>query len=162
MSHNPEFDVEQDDPTVDTTPMFLTFRIGELHYGIDIGYVTEIVGLHHISPIPDTDPHVKGVINLRGKIIPVLDVRLRLGLEERDYDNRTCTIVLDVEGAEVGLIVDIVREVIQIPAESIAPPPDLSRDDTQRYIAGLARVDDDVNVLIDAPRLVLQHRLEAA
>ena len=97
------------DEDVAQTPKYLTFAVADLAYGIDIGCVTEIVGLQSISPIPDTPAEVRGVINLRGKVIPVMDVRLRFGLEPRAYDNRTCTVVLSVGGVEVGIIVDTVN-----------------------------------------------------
>jgi len=133
-----------------TLEKYLTFRVGEEDYGISIHYVSEIVGLQKITPVPDVPPYVKGVINLRGKIIPVLDMRLRLGMPERSYDERTCIIVVNVEGDLLGLIVDRVNEVTDIPQEQIEPPP----SEEGGFVMGLGKVGEGVKILLDVHKIL--------
>lgn len=133
--------------------MYLTFALGDEEYGVGIAGVTEIVGMQRIMPIPDMPPYLKGVINLRGKVIPLMDVRLRFRMPERAYDDRTVIIVMEVEDAPVGLIVDGVREVREIPPGQIDAHM-RGRDGARSVIAGIGRVGDRVSVLLDPPVLV--------
>jgi purine-binding chemotaxis protein CheW len=109
--------VFRDDDNVDD--MYLTFGVATEEYGIGIGYVTEIVSMQHIVHLPESAPAIKGVINLRGKVIPVMDLRLRFGLAPKEYTERTVIIVLSVEDVPVGLVVDHVSEVLEIPPTHI-------------------------------------------
>lgn len=106
---------------------FLTFSLGKEDYGVEIKYVTEIIGIQSITEVPDLPAYINGIINLRGKIIPVMDVRLRFGKTVREYDDRTCIIVIDINDISIGLIVDRVSEVINIPESEIVPPPQLDK-----------------------------------
>jgi len=133
---------------------YLTFSMGDVGYGIAIGHVTEIIGLQRITFVPGTPHYVRGVINLRGKVIPVMDVRARFGLPGREYDNRTCTIVVDVDGKPVGLIVDRVAEVADIPTREIEERPGLGATADSEYILGLGKTPDGVKILLDVERLV--------
>lgn len=135
---------------------FLTFFINKEEYGIDIRYVTEIIGVQSITEVPDMPVYIKGVINLRGKVIPVMDVRLRFGLEERSYDDRTCIVVINIEEQAVGLIVDRVSEVLDIPAGEIEPPPQLHLGKKGRLLLGMGKVDDGVKILLDAQKLLCE------
>lgn len=132
---------------------FLTFALGTEAFGLEIRNVTEIVGVQPITPIPEVPVFVKGVINLRGKIIPVIDVRLRFGREEKDYDDRTCIVVVDIQDICVGLIVDSVSEVITIDDANIVPPPDFRTGAQNRYIKAIGKVGNDVKLLLDCDRL---------
>ena len=143
--------VEQDDSIED---MYLTFDLGNEEYGVGIADVTEIVGMQKIMPITDMPDHVRGVINLRGKVIPVMDVRLRFGMPARAYDDRTVIIVLEVDEAPAGLIVDSVREVLEIPTGNIDRPARFARGGARPVIAGLGRIEDRVAVLLDPGVLV--------
>lgn len=134
--------------------MYLTFDLGSEEYGVGIAGVTEIVGMQRIMPIPDMPTYVKGVINLRGKVIPLMDIRLRFGMPERAYDERTVIIVMEVEDAPVGLIVDGVREVREIAADHIDRHARVGRSSARSVIAGIGRVGDRVAVLLDPPVLV--------
>ena len=138
--------------------LFMTFRIGEQDYGIEILDVNEIVGLQTITEVPDVPGFVKGMINLRGNVIPVVDVRLRFGMEEREYDPRTCVVVVTVGDATVGLVVDRVNEVGTFPPESISPPPDQPGERAARsdFISGLGKQGDHVTILLDTARLLQQ------
>ena len=146
-------DEEEEDTQQDK---FLTFFINREEYGIDIRYVTEIIGIQNITEVPDVSDFIKGVINLRGKVIPVMDVRLRFGMEERPYDGRTCIIVIHVEGQAVGLIVDRVSEVLDIPESEIEPPPRVYRGTKGRFLLGLGKVGDSVKILLNAGNFLFE------
>ena len=133
---------------------FLTFVIGQACYGLDIKDVTEIIGIHKITAMPNMPPYIKGVINLRGNIIPVMDVRARFGLEDREYDDRTCIIIIDVDETLLGLAVDTVNEVLDIEHTQIQPPLSIGNETANTFINGLGKVGTDVKVLLDAHRLI--------
>lgn len=133
---------------------FLTFSLGNESYGIEIRYVTEIIGIQPITEIPDLPEYVKGIINLRGKIIPVMDVRLRFNKEPKDYNDRTCVIVVDIRDAAIGLVVDSVSEVIAIPEQNIIEPPKISKRYQNRYIKSIGKVGNEVKLLLDCEMLL--------
>lgn len=139
---------------------YLTFTLSKESYGIDIRYVTEIIGLQEITEIPELPEYVKGIINLRGKIIPVMDVRLRFRKEPRAYDDRTCVIVVDIKDISVGLIVDSVSEVITIPEEDVVKPPRMNKDFKNRYIKNIGKAEDNVKLIIDCEKLLTDNELE--
>ncbi len=138
---------------------FLTFKIGHEQYGLGIEYVIEIIEMIKITPMPEAEPYMKGVINLRGKVIPVMDIRLRFGMDERKADPRTCIIVVKVDDLEIGLIVDTVSEVVDIPQEHIEDPPKLQKQKEQRFVMGMGKIDDDVHILLDLQILVFTNSL---
>jgi purine-binding chemotaxis protein CheW len=141
---------------------YMTFLIGDQNYGIDIMHVTEIVGLQDIAEVPDVPSYVKGMINLRGNVIPVIDVRDRFGMTERDYDARTCVVVVTVGGSTVGLIVDRVNEVAVFPEEQISQPP--QRGETSQgseYICGLGKQGEQVTILLETNRLIYGNKVPA-
>lgn len=133
---------------------YLTFNLGEEVFGLEIRYVTEIIGLQPITKIPEVASYIKGVINLRGKIIPVIDMRLKFGKEPEEYTDRTCIVVIDTEEVVVGLIVDKVSEVMSIDDEDVVPPPDQRTGIRNRYIKGIGKVDGDVKLLLDCQTLL--------
>ena len=139
---------------------FLTFTLGNEEYGIEIRNVTEIIGIQRMTDLPDTPPFVKGVINLRGKVIPVIDVRLRFNFEEKDYNDRTCIIIVNIENMSVGLIVDTVSEVMDIPEGNIEPPPKVNSKAGSRYIKGLGKVGEEVKILLDTHTLLFGDEIE--
>ncbi|MDD2421206.1 MAG: chemotaxis protein CheW [Heliobacteriaceae bacterium] len=141
---------------------FLTFLVGKEEYGIEIKYVTEIIGgIQAITEVPEVPEYVKGIINLRGKIIPVMDVNLRFRKDARDYDDRTCIIVIDIDDLSVGLIVDNVAEVVSIADEEIVPPPDARAGFQNRYIKGIGKAGNAVKLLLDCQRLLSNEHLES-
>lgn len=139
---------------------YLTFHMAGEDYGIEIRYVTEIIGIQNITEVPDMPSYIKGVINLRGKIIPVMDVRLRFNLPSREYDDRTCIIVVQFEDTVVGLVVDQVCEVANIPAEQIEPPPPSSTGASSRYIKGMGKMENEVKILLDIAKLLYDEELD--
>jgi purine-binding chemotaxis protein CheW len=142
------------EPSEDTQEgKFLTFALGSEEYGIEIRHVTEIIGMQRITELPDVADYIRGVINLRGKVIAVMDARLRFGLPLRPYDERTCIIVVDIRETIVGVIVDSVSEVLDIPEQNIEPPPKVNRSAGSRYIRSLGKVGDQVKILLDIDKL---------
>ena len=140
---------------------FLTFALGAEDYGIEIKFVTEIIGIQEINKLPEVPDYIKGIVNLRGKIIPVIDVRLKFKKKPIEYTDRTCIIVIDTGDIGVGLIVDSVSEVISIDDENIVPPPDSRTGIQNKYIQGIGRVDDRIELLLDCERLFMDDEVQA-
>lgn len=138
---------------------FLTFMLGQETFGIEIKYVTEIIGIQAITEIPELPDYIKGIINLRGKIIPVMDVRLRFKKEPIEYNDRTCVIVIDIKDLSIGLIVDSVAEVITIPDQDIVEPPQMNKGFNNRYIKNIGKVGNDVKLLLDCEKLLTEDEL---
>lgn len=141
---------------------FMTFQTGKEFFGISISYVNEIIAMQPIAAIPEVDDYIKGLINLRGKIIPVIDVRVRFKMEPSEYTDRTCIIVIDVNSTMIGLIVEKIAEVDTIADDSIVPPPSLGRKEHEhnKYVYGLARTGDAVKLLLDPEKLIRQDEIE--
>lgn len=142
---------------------YMTFKSGSEHFGLDIQYVNEIIKVPSITAIPRTEAYIKGLINLRGKIVPVIDVRLRFNQDPLQYDDRTCIIVINVGDVTVGLIVEQIAEVIEIKEENILPPPKMGRVDKtdHRFVYGIARVGNSVKLLLDPDKLLHDEDLSA-
>ncbi|MCL2348629.1 MAG: chemotaxis protein CheW [Planctomycetaceae bacterium] len=141
--------------------MYLTFRLGNEDYGIEIRYVTEIVGMQKITEVPDMPSFVKGVVNLRGQVIPVLDMRLRFNMDPRPYDERTCIVVVNINTSQVGLVVDTVNEVRNINDDQISPPPRTAGASSAQYIQGMGKVGEDVIILLEGQRLLFEQEVAA-
>ncbi|MGD0094369.1 MAG: chemotaxis protein CheW [Planctomycetota bacterium] len=139
---------------------YLTFRIVNEDYAIEIAHVTEIVTAQKITEVPDMPEYLKGVINLRGQVVPVVDVRTRFRLPPRPYDERTCFVVVRLQDLNVGLAVDTVCEVLIIPAAQVSPPPKLSKGPGSRYVKGLGKSGDTVKILLDVGKLLLDAEME--
>ena len=152
-----------DDENEDTQAnKYLFFKIGKESYGIGIWHIIEIIELQRISEVPDMPSYVKGVINLRGKVIPIIDLRLRFGLEERSYDDRNCIVVTEIDKVLIGFIVDTVEEVVEIPENQVEPPPQFkSVRSEDRYISGLGKVGDAVKILLDVEKIIQDQSLRA-
>jgi purine-binding chemotaxis protein CheW len=151
MEGNETFLEEQEDTQ---HGRYLTFNLGEEVFGLEIRYVTEIIGIQPITKLPEVASYIKGIINLRGKIIPVIDMRLKFGKEPAEYDDRTCIVVIDTQELVVGLIVDKVSEVMVIEDADIVPPPDYRTGIRNRYIQGIGKVDGNVKLLLDCKLLL--------
>lgn len=142
---------------------YLTFELGAEEYGIPIIKVKEINGMMPITKVPQTDDFVKGVINLRGKVIPVIDLRLKFGMASIEYTDRTCIIVVEVTGAKgtvsIGLVVDGVSEVNNIKEEEIEDSPAFGTSLSTEYIMGMAKKEDGVKILLDINRVLATQEL---
>jgi purine-binding chemotaxis protein CheW len=147
--------LEQEDTQKDR---YLTFMIENECYGIEILYVTEIIGIQAITEIPELPVYVSGIINLRGKIIPVIDVRIRFKKEKKEYSDRTCVVVVDISDLSIGLIVDSVAEVLTIPEGDIVDPPNINKANN-RYIRNIGKVGNEVKLLLDCEKLLSEHEL---
>ena len=143
---------------------YLTFLLAQEQYGIGILKVKEIIGMMAITPIPKTPSHVKGVINLRGKVIPVIDLRLKFNLEETDYTERTCIIVIEIHAGEsilpIGIVVDAVSEVINIRREDIEDTPAFGTKLNTDYILGMAKIDGNVKILLEIDNVLNANEME--
>jgi len=131
---------------------FLNFRVDSSTYGIELRNVTEIIGIQPITPVPDVPDYIRGVINLRGSITPVMDVRLRFKKGFKEYNDRTCVIVINIHGKSLGMIVDSVSEVITIPETEIVPPPEMGKED--KFIKGVGKVGNEVVLLLDCEKIL--------
>lgn len=133
---------------------YLTFQLGSDIFGIEIKFVTEIIGIQSITYVPQVPSYVKGIINLRGKIIPVIDMRLKFKKPQIEYDDRTCIIVIELDDVSIGLIVDRVTEVLNIGDDSIVPPPSYKSGYQNKYIKGIGKVGSDIKMLLDCEMIV--------
>lgn len=137
----------------------LSFSIGDVIYAINIKYVKEIIAVEQITVVPKIPGYIKGVINIRGKVVPVISVRKRFGIEEIPYDDRTCIIVLEFEdGDQVGIIVDRVQEVITAKKSSISKPPDSKNVNANKYIKSIINLEDGKRLLISCDKLINDDR----
>ena len=137
---------------------YLTFTLADEEYGIGILKIKEIIGMMPVTTVPQTPDFVKGVINLRGKVIPVMDLRLRFGMDSIDYTERTCIIVVEIEGSsgtiQIGIVVDSVSEVLNIKGEDIEETPTFGAKLNTDYILGMAKMEGSVKILLDIDRVL--------
>ena len=151
-----EIDVDNEDSQRDK---YLTFLVDSGEYGIAIRFVTEIIGLQKITEVPDLPAFIKGVINLRGKIIPVMDMRSRFGIAGDNYDDRTCIVVVEIGDKTIGMVVDRVSEVVDISPAQIEPPP-RSSSRSSRYIQGIGKIDDQIKILLEVACLLTEEEMD--
>jgi len=141
-------------PTIDNEESkYLTFKLTNEEYGVEILKVREIIGVMNITAVPQMPVYMKGVINLRGKVIPVVDLRLKFGLQELEYTEQTCIIVVDV-GKEIGIIVDTVSEVLDITSDNVEPSPSMGGSVDTSFILGMGKVGDSVKILLDIDKVL--------
>jgi purine-binding chemotaxis protein CheW len=144
---------------------YLTFALADEEYGIGILKVKEIIGMMPITTVPRTPEFVNGVINLRGKVIPVVDLRLKFGMEEIDYTERTCIIVVEIEGVSgtvlMGVVVDSVSEVLNIKGDEIEDTPSFGTGLDTEYILGMAKMEGGVKILLDIDRVLSAEEIVA-
>lgn len=137
---------------------YLTFHLGNEEFAIQVLRVREIMGVQEITAVPQTASYVKGVINLRGKVIPVVDLRLKFGLPEMEYTQRTCIIVVQIQGEgeklPIGVIVDAVSEVVTLQAGEIEDTPDFGDGVATPYLLGMAKIKGKVKILLDIDRVL--------
>lgn len=133
---------------------YLTFRLADEEYGLEILRVQEIKGYSKVTPLPNTPPEVRGVMNLRGAVVPILDLRTRFGLAGAEYTRFTVIIVVTVGAKIVGLVVDAVSDVLNVAASEVVPTPDLGAGVDTSYMTGMARTGDRLITLLNVNRLV--------
>ncbi len=146
-----------------TTGKFLTFTLKEEEYGIGILKVKEIIGMMPVTSVPRTPEFIKGVINLRGKVIPVVDLRLKFAMEAIDYTDRTCIIVVEIDSADatvlIGIVVDAVSEVLNIKESEIEETPQFGTSLNTDYILGMAKMEGGVKILLDIDKVLSQQEI---
>jgi purine-binding chemotaxis protein CheW len=144
---------------------YLTFTLDREEYGIGILKIKEIIGMMPVTAVPQTPEYVKGVINLRGKVIPVVDLRLRFGMDSMEYNERTCIIVVEIKGQSgnvlIGTVVDSVSEVLNIKGKDIEDTPTFGSKLNTDYILGMAKMEGGVKILLDIDRVLGRQELEA-
>src|SRR5262249_55179148 len=143
---------------------YLTFQLGNEEFGIRVLKVREIMGLQEITAVPQTPAHIKGVINLRGKVVPVIDLRLKFGLSAAEYTQRTCIIVTQVQGEAgtvmIGAVVDGVSEVLNLTAAEIEDTPDFGQSVSTGYLLGMAKSKGKVKILLDIDKVLSSQELQ--
>lgn len=132
----------------------VSFNIGSEEFGVDILKVQEINRMVEITRVPQTPHYVEGVINLRGRVIPIIDLRKRFNLEVKECDKHTRIVVVDISGHVMGMIVDAVSEVLRLPANAIEPPPEIVTGVNAEYIKGVAKLEDRLLIFLDLTRVV--------
>lgn len=148
-----------DNNTAANELQLVSFKLGTEEFGVDILKVQEIIRVVDITRIPQAPSFVEGVINLRGKVIPIADLRKRFGLEPKEYDQNTRIVVVDIEKSIMGLIVDSVSEVLRLPADTLAPPPDIVTGVDSEYISAVAKMDDRLLIRLDLSKVVNMEEL---
>ncbi len=139
----------------------VTFSIGEEEFGVDILKVQEIIRTMEITKVPRAQDFVEGVINLRGKVIPIIDLRRRFGLVSKEHDKHTRIIVIEINNMIVGFVVDSVSEVLRIPAGTVEPPPPVVAGMESEYISGVGKLQDRLLILLDLDKLLSSEDMEA-
>lgn len=138
---------------------YLTFVLNHEEYGLEILKVREIIGLMEITPVPQTPAFIKGIINLRGKVIPVVDLRLKFGMPEAEYTKETCIIVVNIDNRLMGIIVDTVSEVLDINAKDIEPAPSLGSSIKTDFILGMGKIKGKVKILLGIEKVLALEEL---
>ncbi|MDR3177074.1 MAG: chemotaxis protein CheW [Desulfovibrio sp.] len=139
----------------------VTFSIGEEEFGVDILKVQEIIRTMEITKVPRAEAFVEGVINLRGKVIPIIDLRRRFGLDSKAHDKHTRIIVIEINNMIVGFVVDSVSEVLRIPAGTVEPPPPVVAGLDSEYISGVGKLQDRLLILLDLDKLLSGEAIES-
>ena len=155
---------EKDESLAEKAGKYLTFTLGDEVYGLEILKVQEIIGMMSVTRVPRTPDFIRGVINLRGKVIPVVDLRIKFGLDAKDDTEKTVIIVVQVirdsQPVTMGTIVDEVSEVMDIEAGQIEPPPQLGADVDTDFILGMGKIADKVVMLLDADKVLTGTEIE--
>ncbi len=132
----------------------VSFKIGSEEFGVDILKVQEINRMVEITRVPQAPHYVEGVINLRGKVIPIVDLRKRFNLEVKEYDKNTRIVVVDIGGNIMGMVVDSVSEVLRLPSNTIEPPPEIAAGVNSEYIKGVAKLEDRLLIFLDLSKVI--------
>jgi len=144
----------------DHSAQYVTFIIGEETYGVEVLKVHEIIGMTKITCIPNTMHFMKGMINLREFVVPVVDMRLKFGMQEKEYDNNTVILIVELKDKLVGMIVDSVSEVIELPIKSIQETPQFSTSIETNYIEGIGKREEELIIILDVDRILSSEELD--
>jgi len=153
-------DLLEDEEDEDTQQnKYITFKLADEEYAIEIRYVNEIIGIQKITHVPDMPFFIKGIINLRGRVIPILNVRLRFSMPEIEYNERTCIIVITINESIVGLIVDEVSEVLDILPNQIDDALHKTKSSNSRFIQGIGKIGDSVKIILNVEKILSEEEL---
>jgi purine-binding chemotaxis protein CheW len=148
-------DLDYEDDSEDSLDnKYLIFSLDDKDYGISVNFVTEIIGMQKISEIPEVPFYIRGVTSLRNRVIPILDVRKRFQMEEKEDGDRTCLVILQIQETPLALVVDNVREVITIAPDAMEEAPSFGEDLASRFIANLAKINGRVKIILNVPKLL--------
>lgn len=134
---------------------YLTFYMDSQRYGLEIQYVLEIIGVQSVTKVPKVPSFIVGVTNLRGKVIPIIDLRIRFGKMEKPYDSDTCVIVVEIDEVVMGLIVDGVDEVVEIPESALSEPPRVEWDYSSNFLKGISRMNGQFSLILDCHKILV-------
>lgn len=137
-----------------TSSSYVTFSLADETYAIDVLQVQEVLKLTEIAPVPGVPDYILGIINLRGDVVTVIDARRRMGLPEREPDDASRIVIIDIDNQNVGILVDAVAEVVHIPPESVDPAPAVGNDQSSRFILGVTSSDEGLTILISLEKLL--------
>lgn len=143
----------QDDPTR-TAQQFVTFVLAGELFGVPVEQVQEIISYQHFNRLPEQPSYMPGVFDLRGAVVPAVDLRLRFGIEAKEYDNNTVILVLNTEGRTVGMVVDAVSDVLTLYADDIQPPPELAESGSKEYLEAMGKKGDDLVIILNIDKLL--------
>lgn len=141
----------------DLAGKYLTFLIEDAIYGVSLEYVIEIITIQHVATVPGLPSFIKGIINMRGRIVPVLDVRLRIGVPERAYDDRTCIIVIEFDDTMIGLIVDSVNEVATYVSDDLSALPEFTNINSKKYLSSISKIGDKLVLNLDCRQFLEEY-----
>ena len=147
------------DADIEELEQYVTFMIGSETYGVEVLRVREIIGMTDITHVPNSMDFMKGVINLRGTVVPVVDMRKKFRMDEREYDIFTVILIVEIKGTLIGMIVDSVSDVIGLPSESIQDTPHFSANIEADYIKCIGKSDEDLVIILDADRILTTEEL---
>jgi len=142
------------DDAARTAQQFVTFVLSGEIFGVDVNQVQEIISYQHFNRLPEQPDYMPGVFDLRGAVVPAVDLRIKFGLESKEYDNNTVILVLNTEGRTVGIVVDAVSDVLTLYADDIQPPPDLAEGGSKAYIEAMGKKDDELVIILNIDKLL--------
>ena len=155
-------ELDPENSSLEDAKQYMTFKSGSEYYGIELKFVNEIMGIQPITAIPEVEEYIRGLINLRGKIVPVIDVRIRFKQEPFEYNDRTCIIIVDVKSTVIGLIVETIDDVVTIKDKDIEAPPALTTTKAKdKYVYGFGKVGDEVKLLLNPDKLIRDEDISA-
>jgi len=151
---------DTDDLQEDEILRWVTFELEDETYGINVTDVREVLRFSEIAPVPGAPNYVIGIINLRGNVVTVIDTRRRFGLNSKDVDDQSRIVIIEVDGQEVGILVDSVAEVVDIKNSAIEPAPNVGNEDTSRYITGVTSMDGELLIIVDLKKILSESELQ--
>lgn len=151
---------EKPELSEDLAGKHLAFELKGEVYAVPVAPIEDVIAVRDFTNIPQTVDYVQGVINLRGKVIPIIDLRGKFGMEMREYDDKTCIIVVEIEDILTGFVVDRIRQVVELTESDLSPAPSMSSRVKTQYITGMSRQDDEAIILLDVEKVMLTSELE--